>query len=497
MPQTNYNFLNCLDLEKDVIIRVSRLLDNIEKGNSNIYISPLGSNLDPELILFGWDSIFNSNSMLLCDDLLTLENLNRSKFGPRSLAIPWSSRRDSVYEYFSPDKCSVRPDQVGAGPRRLRPISRENAMSYLKNSTNSGLPFFARKGEVKDILDSDFTSLLARRDDCVMFTRTQESNKTRTVWGYPCCDVLNEMRFYRPLLQYQRRLNWRSALLGPDAVDSSIDKLIRRARSNGEELLSVDFSQYDATVKTQLQEGAFNYIRDMYLHEYQDEISYIANRFNTIGLITPDGVLGGPHGVPSGSTFTNEVDSIVQFQCAISSGISPDQFDIQGDDGVYSLMDPHSLKERFKEYGLEVNDEKSYMSDKSVVYLQNLHTLDHKSDDGKIRGIYPTYRALNRIIYQERFNQFSDDNILGADFYAIKTICILENCRNHPLFPELVKFVMKLDKFKLQYTQYGLQQYIQRIKKTSGIEGIIINKPEDLVSGLNTFKTVQLLSKLY
>jgi hypothetical protein len=43
---------------------------------------------------------------------------------------------------------------------------------------------------------------------------------------------------------------------------------------------------------------------------------YIAWRFGNIGLITPDGVKDGPHGVPSGSTFTLEVNSIAQILIA-------------------------------------------------------------------------------------------------------------------------------------------------------------------------------------
>jgi hypothetical protein len=495
MPQAKYSFLNELDLEKEVIIKVSRLLDGVVRGSSNVLTSPLGKNLDPELILFAWDGIFNSHAKSLTDELITLENLNRSKYEPRSLAADWTTRRDSVLSYFSSDDSKNVPDLIG-GPRRLRPISVTNALGYLKNSTNSGLPFYRRKGDVKDILKCEFASLLARRDDCVMFTRTQEGGKTRTVWGYPCADTLNEMRFYRPLLQYQRKLDYRSALLGPEAVDTSITRLIDRAIDQGEKLLSIDFSSYDASVKTRLQEVSFDYIRSLFIYQTHDDLGYIEERFNNIGLITPDGVFGGPHGVPSGSTFTNEVDSIAQCQCAINLGMDTSQFNIQGDDGVYCLMDPGILKTGFQDYGLSVNDEKSYISDTSVIYLQNLHSADYRDGDGICRGIYPTYRALSRIIYPERFDKFSADSIEGADYYSIKTISILENCRNHPLFTQLVKFVAKLDKYQLSYTQQGLQKYIQRIKKSSGVEGILRHHPGDGLTGLNSFKTVKILSEL-
>jgi hypothetical protein len=330
-----------------------------------------------------------------------------------------------------------------------------------------------------------------------MFTRTQEESKTRTVWGYPCADTLNETLFYRPLLQYQKGMIWRSALLGPEAVDFRMTNLITQANQLGQTLLSIDFSAYDATVKTGLQKASFDYINSLYQDGFQDELGYIEERFNTIGLITPSGVYGGPHGVPSGSTFTNEVDSIAQFLCAYSLGLSPEQFDIQGDDGAYRVTDPELIKEGLIKFGLMVNDDKSYVSDNSLIYLQQLYSLDYMDEKHIIRGIYPTYRALCRIIYPERFDNFSVDSIIGADYYSIKTISILENCRNHPLFVDLVKFVAKLDKFKLSYTQFGLQKYIQRIKKSSGAEGLILHKPENMIAGLNSFKTVKILNELY
>jgi hypothetical protein len=461
-----------------------------------VVTSPLGSGLDPDQILSAWDMIFNSRKSSINADLFSLENFNRTKFGPRSVAVDWSTRKDLVYDYFSPDNIKNVPDLRGDFPRCLRPISLQKAIGLLKNNTNSGLPFYRPKRDVKGILESDFTSLLERRDNCVMFTRTQEGGKTRTVWGYPCADTLNEMKFYRPLLEYQRNLNWRSALLGPEAVDLRLTKLINQAINYSEKLLSIDFSSYDATVKFRLQKASFDYIRKLYQTQYMDDLMYIETRFNTIGLITPDGVLGGPHGVPSGSTFTNEVDSIAQYLCATSMGISPEQFDIQGDDGVYRTVDPEKLKRGFTNYGLCVNDEKSYISENALVYLQHLYHAEYTNRDGIIRGIYPTYRALGRIIYPERFDNFSSDGIEGADYYTIKTISILENCRNHPLFEDFVKFVAKLDKFKLRYSQHGLVKYCQRIKQSSGAEGLIVHKPETYVAGLNTFKTVKILSEL-
>jgi hypothetical protein len=191
-----------------------------------------------------WDQIFNANDHRLTDLILVNERDNRSKFGPRSIAKPWGDRRSSVQDYFDLTNDSLRlPDfLLPLGRGRLRPLSVDAAAAYLKSDTNSGLPFVTRKSQVRDQVVTDFNRLLGRKDPCVLFTRTQENNKTRNVWGYPIVDTLNEMMFYQPLLKYQRSLSWRSALCGPDIVDKNITRIIKD--SGSKYIVSIDFSSF-------------------------------------------------------------------------------------------------------------------------------------------------------------------------------------------------------------------------------------------------------------
>jgi hypothetical protein len=491
-----YEFLNSLNLETDVSNKISRSLDNVMIGNRVPLRTPVASALSAEQVLSAWDSIYNAKSNVINSELNTIELSNRSKYGPRNLAIPWKEREEGVKSYFLPPKVSKVPDYSILFPQRLRPLSVENSSDYLKNDTNSGLPFMVRKGLVKMRTLNNFVSLLERNDPCVLFTRTQEGDKTRNVWGYPIVETLNEMRFYRPLLEYQRRLTWRSALFGPQAVDKSVTELIQYCTDRNLFLASIDFSSYDASVKFGLQLKAFDYIKSLFQKTYWDEIDQIFHKFNTIELITPSGILSGPHGVPSGSTFTNEVDSIVQYLCAKSYGIDNSSMNIQGDDGVYCVDDPYSLFSHFESYGLNVSSEKSLVSNNSVMYLQNYHSPDYVNDEGLFGGIYSTYRALGRIIFPERYDQFSDYGIEGADYYSIRTISILENCVNHPLFEDLVRYVSTIDKYSLKYSQKGLVRYCQLINQSQGSDEIRRYRRGDNVSGLNSFKTVKILSEL-
>jgi hypothetical protein len=493
-----FHFLASLDLAKDVMTRLSLHLHRTSAGREDVLTTPLASALDPLTIRDGWDRIMEGSSEVMNDELRRLEADNRSKFGPRSIAKSWKERTAGVLAYFDKTQVSLDYSLLDVGlalASRLRPLSFDSALKFIKNNTNSGLPLYVRKSKVKETLSENLTKLQARTDPCILFTRTQEQGKTRPVWGFPFIDTLIEMCFYRPLFEFQSKLMWRSALRGPHDVDLTLTRIILSAIRLGEKLVSIDFSRYDTTVQSGLIDKAFDYIEKLFQPQFSSRIREIALRFKTIELITPSGILKGNHGVPSGSTFTNEVDSIVQYLIAKFVGILDDQLDVQGDDGAYRTSDPEKLFSAFKGFGLIVNTDKSYVSDNYLVYCQKLYHIDYL-EDGLIGGIYPTYRAINRILYLEKFDKFLEDEITGSDYFSIRCIAILENCKYHPLFEELVTYIYNLDKYNLKFSSKGLHKYIERTYATRGTTDELMNQYGDYIKGFRSFETVKILHRL-
>lgn len=487
----------------DIVKRVSPFLARIVSGSDENFTNPILNEMKDSEVLLGLDDIFSNNRAIVNDVLWDIEIKQRSKFGPRSIAIPWDERKDSLYESFGlGDKYNL--PIIALGPsKRLRPINVSAAITYLKNSTNSGLADLAKKGRVKaklvgETLESLFNTKFY---PCMLFTRTQENKKTRTVWGFPILLTLYEMCFYRPVLDIQSKQPWRSALRTPEEVDQAITKILLSAQRFNLFILSIDFSTYDNSVKRQLQLSAFGSIKQLFQSQYHKHIDKLAEIFNTIGIVTPDGILSGPHGVPSGSTFTNEVDSIVQFSIA---SICNYIFDVnlsqvQGDDGVYLVTNPEKVIEHFESFGLIPSTlyEKSFIAEDWCVYLQSLYHRDYMDGDGIVHGIYPIYRALNRILHLERFEDFSQYDIKGSDYFAIRTISIMENCKHHPLFEEFVRYVASLDRYNLKYSDQGLDKFVRRL---SDKEGKDITFREwtygSDVKGLRTFETVKVLQRM-
>lgn len=494
-----YPFLNELDIDQDVKRRLSILLDGVVKGNSEIFVTPLGANGNAKSILSELDKVFEDNKHRMNDTLKDLEYSNKDKFGPRSIAVPWSERKKILYESFEYDRIDGKID-IDLAPSRksLRPISLSKALTLLKNDTNSGLPYYTRKSKIKERVLKDFDYLQSSKYPCILFTRTQESEKTRNVWGFPISETLNEMMYYSPLLEYQKHQSYRSALVGPDEVGRHVSTLVLRAVELARTLVSIDFGKYDNTVRKFLQAMAFDYIKRLFQSECSSDISKIANTFNTIGILTPDGVRKGAHGVPSGSTFTNEVDSIAQMLISIQLPfVELDSMQVQGDDGVYLIPNgkEDELFKQFESFGLSVNREKSFVAKDYAIFLQCLFHVDYIKQ-GKFGGIYPIYRALNRLCYQERWSDFEDHEITGKDFYSIRALCILENCKYHPLFEDLVKLVVKHDKYSLDFSSQGLSNYVRMLDQTKGTEGILQNQYGDNIKGIKSFESYKLVKGL-
>lgn len=499
--------LKAYNLEDSVLNSISRSLSRTRKGSSTDLRTPFLDELSDDEILALFKTEVVDGSVALEDKLMEMEESNRSKFGPRSIAKNWVERRSSVASYFNNGNWWSGDPQLLADNEvvgmHLQPVGLDIVKKRVLRSANSGLPFYVRKGDVIEETIAQLDDQLSQDYPCVLFTRTQEGGKTRTVWGYPFALVLYEQRWYVAYLNVAKQYPWRAALRGPEEVNLGIHRLLHYARSNGLNLVSIDFSSYDQSISPDLQRAAFNFIGQHFMQRSDviDGLSYIQGQFTSIGLVTPDGVMLGRHGVPSGSTWTNEVDSVVQYLVAkrhfkYEEGESDEAFrlsQIQGDDGAYAVRNPESLYERFRSFGLEVNSDKSDISDYYMVYLQNYFSPGY-TRNGIVSGVYPVYRALNRLVHLERWTDLKAVGISGRDFFAIRAVSILENCKHHPWFEKLVLFVAKHDRESLAFDSASIDMYIRAINDRSS-HGIL-NQYSDNVRGIMRFDTVRLLSKL-
>lgn len=489
--------IDTLDLKPEVDSQLSRMMSNVVQGNDNIIEGPLAKVPKIQELFLEWFEAMQLKEALN-ETLLDTERANQDKFGPRSIALPWLDRIPGVKKYFEVDTTLLPDITLPQAPEgRLRPLTLKTASEYIKRTTNSGLPYLQKKGVVLKEALANFEQLLSRQDPCVLFTRTQEGKKTRPVWGFPFADTLFEMMFYRPLLEFQKKSGYRAAVVGPEAVDTAVSRLMKFASENGLKLLSIDFSAYDTSIRPELSKMCFEYIKRLYQASHHKDIDYIYDRFVSIGLCTPDGIYTGMHGVPSGSTFTNEIDSLVQYIIAMNYPHEKlEMFQIQGDDGLYATKDPEKLMDWFIQFGLQPNKEKSLISDDVAQYLQLTYAPEYEVS-GEFKGIYSVSRAFNRMCYLERFTDFTRDDIDGKSYFAIRSISILENCKYHPWFEEFVRFIIKHDKYDLQVSDQSITNYIKLRDREDGRDvNFNIYQYGDYARGLKSFESYKLVRQL-
>jgi hypothetical protein len=464
----------------------------IEEGSKEIIINPAYENISDDEMKGMVADILSKCSLTL--RLQQVEDENVAKFGPRSLAKKWVDRKSSLQDYYNHkefDPGEFFDNYSG----RLRPKAITTVAEDLIKASSAGLPYMQRKG----IVLQDALKNYAKEQDvypCVLFTRTQEQGKTRNVWGYPISETLFEQRFFIPVLSAERSWPHRAALVGPDAVDAAVTHLLMR-KSEKQNIFCVDFSSFDASISPEYAYSAFRELSNLFQKQYHPEFYRLYKKFTSIGIYTPDGQYNGPHGVPSGSSFTNTVDSMVQLLTAMGGEDFNlmENCQIQGDDGLYLLdrNDLDVLKARFKSAGLVLNEEKSdIFEDREAIYLQRYYHPNYKGKQGYLGGVYSLNRAINRIKYLERWTNLSNE-LKGADFFSLRTIVILENCKYHPGFEDIVRLAHRLDRRNLDFTGQGLRAFSKSME--SKARAGVFNQ-YGLERGLKGFETVKILNKL-
>lgn len=240
----------------------------------------------------------------------------------------------------------------------------------LKLNKSSGLPMMLKKA---DSLSYSFDREAQVRqgikapNPCVAFKRTQVGNKTRLVWGYPLEMTIMESRFARPLIDKLIRTNSPMAF-GMSKTELGA-KLHRYLVDEPGEIVALDYSGFDTTVSKLMIKQAFRILATWFSEGDLEEYGYgrIVSYFISTPIVMPDGHLyrGKDHGVPSGSYFTQLVDSIINVMLSYSLAsrfdfsISREGLYVLGDDAIMNIesgnIDLKAWEEYLLTFGLKLN----------------------------------------------------------------------------------------------------------------------------------------------
>jgi hypothetical protein len=258
-------------------------------------------------------------------------------------------------------------------------------------------------------------------EPCLAFSRTQFNEKTRLVWGYPYSETAIEGIVAWPLLQMFKERNTPMAFA---MTTGALGSKLRVASYHKRYAYSIDMSSFDASISAFLIKQAFGIIKTWFDLDQVEPVSgitirevfkHIEDYFIRTPIVMPDGNIyyGKRHGVPSGSFFTQMIDSIVN---VIIAGAIADRFALHVDKRDIFVLGDDLLMWSNRDieldkmadfatdlFGVKFNAEKSakFKWDEPVHYLgrnwlQGVPNLDESE-------------VIKRMVFPERFRRYAKD----------------------------------------------------------------------------------------
>lgn len=350
----------------------------------------------------------------------------RSVYDPQQLydalqryATDWRPKWDKHLDYGF-----ARAYKIFAKPKHgkcLKPLSDDLVVSKaLKLSKSAGLPYLVSKA---DALVYGFNRELQIREKlkapnpCVAYKRTQKGNKTRLVWGYPLEMTIMEARFARPLIDYFKD---RSTPMAFGMTKCELGaKLHRNFEDKPGVTVCLDYSKFDTSISSEMIYRAFRVLSTWFTREDQEKLGWevVMKYFIRTPIVMPDGHLytGKNHGVPSGSYFTQLIDSIVNVALCYAMAsrfgfeFSERQLFVLGDDSIMQIKGKFSLHEMaayVKTLGMTLHEDT-----KSIVGY--CHFLGAVWEKGKPDA--PIDELTRKAVFPEKFRSYGSNAHRGAE----------------------------------------------------------------------------------
>jgi hypothetical protein len=245
----------------------------------------------------------------------------------------------------------------GLKKRDCYPIARNNAIRALRD-------FDRYRDKYRFTPDKAFArSQLAKRD----------TPKIRHVWGRDFHSFLIEALFAQPLTE-QLILHESPILIGRDIHKDLPYDMISLIRDDRRIAIGIDFSGFDSSICRQLIRDAFDILEELFVIETRRHRliwEYIKELFTHTLVVMPDGnmykVLVG---VPSGSAFTQIIDSVVNLIIiyALQIKFTNRTFEtkVLGDDSITVVPPPAFDLEEARRFclntGMKLSIDKSFLT---------------------------------------------------------------------------------------------------------------------------------------
>nr|UAW00793.1 MAG: RNA-dependent RNA polymerase [Porcine picobirnavirus] len=506
MPKNNeVKFEDCFNLPNPGL---KTYFDNVEKGQPDEYRTTFAKGSSVQQVLKEWDPFVES----LRDkwpSLVEFENDLKAKVGPMSIMKPLSERLVDVDHYYDDillpstpvsDKAIKAVIAEFSKVRGLCLRSQQKTVDLMKKSTNSGAPYFTKRKNVVDKtlitecmayeyppykvdMDLNLNNAYAFKTEstswqaaAVLGWRGQEGGpkpsdvKQRVVWMFPFSVNIRELQVYQPLIESCQKFNLVPAWVSMESVDERITRMFD-TKSGNDVVICTDFSKFDQHFNPDMQDAARKIIQ-LLLNGNSGANEWLAYIFPIkycIPLAYDYGKIRvGKHGMGSGSGGTNADETLahraLQYEAAIKAGAKLNPYSqCLGDDGVLTFpgITVDKVMEAYTAHGQEMNESKQYVSKHDCVYLRRWHH-DQYRQNGICVGVYSTYRALGRLMEQERFY---DPDVWSAKMVALRQLSIIENVKYHPLRDQFAEFCMKRDKYRLGIDIPGFLDNIDSIAK--------------------------------
>lgn len=325
----------------------------------------------------------------------------------------------------------------------------------LKLEKSAGLPLMVSKADALVYSfdrEQQVRSGLKAPNPCVAYKRTQKGNKTRLVWGYPLEMTIMESRFARPLIDIFKS---KSTPMAFGMTKSELGAKLHRYFEDQEgTTVCLDYSKYDTTVSATMIRKAFQILSTWFSREDREDLGWdtMVNYFVTTPIVMPNGHLytGKTHGVPSGSYFTQMIDSIINvalcyaLRSRFHLTFGKEQVYVLGDDVIIQTRSKVDLREwasYLSQFGLIIHDD-----DKTV--MDEVHFLGAVWTKGKPDA--PIQELTKKAVFPETFRSYGGKHYVGAENVLRSYAC------NYKSAFELLPTTRRNDMYQLDKPRLGI-----------------------------------------